>query len=66
MQITINGQQREYADGLTGARLLEQLNVPAATVVVELNAEIIKRELFLAHVLKDGDSLEIVTVVGGG
>ena len=66
MQLTINGQPREYEDGLTGAKLLEQLNVPAATVVVELNAEIIKREQFPEQVLKDGDILEIVTVVGGG
>jgi len=66
MQITVNGQAMELSAGQTGAGLLAELKIPPATVVAELNAQIIKREDFLKHVLSDGDVLELVTVVGGG
>lgn len=66
MTLTINGQQREFVEPMTGALLLDQLGIKAAAVVVELNREIIKRESFLEHTLSDGDILELVTLVGGG
>ncbi len=66
MKLTINGETREMPCGTTGAGLLEKLNITPSTVVAELNREIMKRELFLEHTLMDGDTLELVTVVGGG
>lgn len=66
MKLTINGTEREYADGLTGAELLAELNIPPAVVVAELNRVIVPREEFIGIELKDGDTLELVTVVGGG
>lgn len=66
MKLTINGTEREFTNGLTGAELLAELNITPAVVVAELNRAIIPREEFLGIELKDGDSLELVTVVGGG
>ncbi len=66
MKLTVNGQERDFNSALDGAGLLSTLDIPASTVVVELNGEIIPRQSFLTQELKDGDVLELVTLVGGG
>ncbi len=66
MKLIINGQPREFHSPLTGAELLDELKIKPVAIVVELNREIIKREDFLCFELQDGDTLELVTLVGGG
>ena len=66
VKIRINGEEREIAEGLTVAQLLETLQIRPGRVVVELNRDIICREVHSATAIKDGDSLEIVHFVGGG
>jgi thiamine biosynthesis protein ThiS len=62
----INGEPRDFADGLSLAMLVEQLGMKSDRVAVELNLEIVGRTAWTATVLKDGDKLEIVHFVGGG
>lgn len=66
MKLQINGEEREFPDSLTLAALLEQLGMKADRVAVELNREIVRRELWQQTQLKPGDRLEIVQFVGGG
>ena len=66
MKVTVNGKEMVFCEPPTGASLLAVLDITPATVVAELNGEIIKREDLLARELDDGDMLELVTVVGGG
>jgi thiamine biosynthesis protein ThiS len=66
MTITINGEPRDFPDGLTLAALVAQLGMKADRVAVELNLEIVSRDQWEATQLKDGDRLEIVHFVGGG
>lgn len=66
MKIRVNGEEREIADGLSLARLLEELQIRAGRVVVELNRNIVSREAHGSTLLKEGDALEIVHFVGGG
>jgi len=66
MNIRINGENKEIADGLNVAHLLEQLQIRAGRVVVELNRNIVPREVHGSTLLKEGDNLEIVHFVGGG
>lgn len=66
MRIVLNGEEREVADGLTVAGLLETLDVPRRYVAVERNREIVPRARHAETVLADGDRVEIVTMVGGG
>ena len=66
MKVQINGEERELAEGLTLAALLEQLGMKADRVAVELNREIVRREAWAQTRLKTGDRLEIVQFVGGG
>lgn len=66
MKIQINGQSRPITPGLTLAGLLEELQVNRQHVAVELNRELVPREQHAARELADGDTVEIVTLVGGG
>ena len=66
MILTINGESRDFPDGLTLAALVAQLGMKQDRVAVELNLEIVPRGNWEATVLKDGDKLEIVHFVGGG
>ncbi|HWP24437.1 MAG TPA: sulfur carrier protein ThiS [Candidatus Binatia bacterium] len=66
MKVTINGEEREFADSLSIGGLLDELNIRPARVVVELNRRIVPRDAYGATVLSEGDKLEIVHFVGGG
>ena len=66
MSISINGERREIREGLTVAELIADLALPPEHVAVELNQALLKRALFGETRLRDGDTLELVTLVGGG
>jgi thiamine biosynthesis protein ThiS len=66
MTLHINGQPREFPDGLTVASLVTQLGMKADRVAVELNLEIVPRAKWETTSLKHGDKLEVVHFVGGG
>lgn len=66
MKIHINGEEKEIADGLTVAGLLDEMKIRSGRVVVELNRDIVAREARGSILLKEGDTLEIVHFVGGG
>jgi thiamine biosynthesis protein ThiS len=66
MTLHINGEQREFADGLTVAALVGQLGMKPDRVAVELNLDIVPRANWETTILKDGDKLEVVHFVGGG
>lgn len=64
--ITLNGEPRRVADGLSIAGLVEQLGLNPKKVAVERNLEIVPRSTLAEVELREGDVLEIVHFVGGG
>ncbi len=66
LQIVLNGQPRAVAAGSTVASLLKELEMTARHVAVEVNLELIPRARHAEHLLRHGDQLEVVTLVGGG
>jgi sulfur carrier protein len=66
MTIQVNGECRNMAPGSTVAELLAALEVKQPHVAVELNLEVVPRAQHAQTVLRDGDRLEVVTLVGGG
>jgi thiamine biosynthesis protein ThiS len=64
--LQINGEQREFPDGLTVAALVAQLGMKPDRVAVELNLEIVPRTNWENTSLQNGDKLEVVHFVGGG
>jgi len=64
--ITINGKQHSIHDGLSLSSLLRFLGINSDRVAVEHNMEIVNKNDFNDTVLKENDTLEIITFVGGG
>jgi thiamine biosynthesis protein ThiS len=65
VKLTINGEEREVA-AATVLALLQELGLDPAFTVVERNAELVDRASYGAAVLAEGDTLELVRLVGGG
>ncbi len=69
MRIKVNGEEREIELDKKNVLLSTALNVLGYnpnTIVVELNYLIINSKKWGKVNLKDGDNLEIVSIVGGG
>ena len=64
--ITVNGEHRRVAAGLSIAQLAEELGLVPEKVAVERNLEIVPRSTLAQVLIEDGDELEIVHFVGGG
>ena len=65
-EITVNGTARTVPAGATVATLLDELGIAAQRVAVERNADIVPRATYDTVLLTPGDTLEVVTFVGGG
>lgn len=64
--ITINGKQHNIHEELSLSSLLRLLDINSDRVAVEHNMEIVNKKDFNDTFLKDNDTLEIITFVGGG
>ena len=66
MTVTLNGEIKQIENGITVSGLLESLQIEPGRVAVEVNLKIIKKADYPSHQLNEGDSVEIVSFVGGG
>lgn len=66
MQIVVNGESREVADGFTAADLVEELGLAGRRVAMEVNLDIVPRSQYVEHSFNDGDKIEVVHAIGGG
>jgi sulfur carrier protein len=66
--LTINGEKKEFVTGApaTLAELLRTMDVSEATIVAEVDGEIIQRGTFADVKLRDGQTVELIRFVGGG
>jgi len=64
--IRFNGEAMEVPPGTTVAELLESAAIRTKLVAVEVNLEIVAHEEHVTHQVKTGDTIEVVTLVGGG
>ena len=63
--VKVNGTELDIA-GKTLAEYLATTNYDMKRIATELNGEIVPKATYAETVLKDGDSIEIVSFVGGG
>ena len=63
--VTVNGTKADIA-GMTVAAYLASAGYDPARVAVEQNGAIVPKARYDAVVLNDGDSVEVVSFVGGG
>ena len=65
MQLTINGETKQI-NAATVRELLVSLALDKQAVAVEVNRKVVPKKLHETTPLKDGDTIELVTLVGGG
>jgi sulfur carrier protein len=63
--VKVNGVAMEIA-GKTVAQYLATTNYDPKRIAVERNGDIVFKSQYSETVLEDGDSLEVVSFVGGG
>lgn len=66
MQITLNGEKREFGETQTVSELVQTLHLSDQRIAVELNREIVRKKDWETTSLNDADKIEIVHFVGGG
>ncbi len=66
IKITINDEEHFFEDNINIQTMLKKLNLDDKIVVVVLNDDIVNNEDYTKIILKDGDKIELVRIVGGG
>jgi thiamine biosynthesis protein ThiS len=66
MQVFVNGDAQELAQGVTVSDLVARHDLIPQRVAVEVNEQLVRRADYAQTPLRDGDRVEIVTLVGGG
>jgi len=66
MKIVVNGEHQEAEEPFTVTQLLQKLNLRSDQVAVEINLKIVDRGEFPTWNLHDGDTVEILSFIGGG
>lgn len=66
IHIELNGEPHTCPHGTTVTGLIEQLGLGDRRIAVERNREVVPRAQHATVQLADGDTVELVTFVGGG
>ncbi|MCC7334873.1 MAG: sulfur carrier protein ThiS [Pirellulaceae bacterium] len=66
LTIEFNGQSFDVPPGTTIEQLLALAEIRSRLVAVEVNREIVPRALHASQCVAAGDTVEAVTLVGGG
>ncbi len=64
--IVVNGERRAVAAGASALDVVTELGFADRPVAVEVNERVVPRRDLAEQLLHEGDTLEIVTLVGGG
>lgn len=65
-RIKLNGESREIDDSLALSVLIEQLGLTGRKLAVLRNGEVVRKADHKSTVLAEGDTIDIVHMVGGG
>lgn len=66
LTILINGESIALPHGCSIADLLRERQLDRTPCAVEVNRKVVPKRHHAEHALRDGDTVEIVTLVGGG
>ncbi len=66
MTLIVNGEPRTLPQGASVADLVRELGLEKSACAVEVNKRLIPKADHGERSLSDGDSIEVVTLVGGG
>ena len=65
-KITLNGKHKEFSSQPNLNDLIGQCCQDTRHVIAELNGQIIKNPAWKNTQIKDGDTVELISMVGGG
>lgn len=67
MKILVNDKERLIdKETITVEEFLSELHIEKEGIAVCVNGDIVKRAGFCEFIIKDGDRVDIITMVGGG
>ncbi|MCC6230721.1 MAG: sulfur carrier protein ThiS [Phycisphaerales bacterium] len=66
MKIVVNGQTREVPEGTSVESLVTELGLAKAACAAEVNKKLVPNRERAGMTLREGDVVEVVTLVGGG
>ncbi len=66
MTVHVNGEQREVPDGTTVEALIVLAGLGRAACAAEINKQIVPKKRHRETALREGDRVELVSLVGGG
>jgi sulfur carrier protein len=66
VEVIVNGKPRQLPRAMSISELLDYLGVRRNGVAVALNGEVVLREEWDRTVVRAGDHVEVVHMVGGG
>ena len=66
MVVVVNGAAREVPEGTTVAGLIESLGMGSGAVAAEVNQKLVPKRSHAGTALREGDKVELVSLVGGG
>lgn len=66
MIVTVNGKSQDVPAGTTVADLIEKLGLGKGAVAAEVNQKLIPKRNHRETTLVEGDTVELVSLVGGG
>ncbi|MCI6189311.1 MAG: sulfur carrier protein ThiS [Clostridium sp.] len=62
----VNGKEMNLDDGITIDELLSKIKINKDRVVVEVDGVIVLKDEFSSFKLKENNTIEVVSFVGGG
>ena len=66
MNISLNGQQTDAGGAKTIAELVNRLQLPPETILIEHNGLALHRHEWMERSIAEGDRVELIRVVAGG
>ena len=66
MKIAVNGEEREFNEGITLSEVLKELSLEGKVMAAAVNMDIVKQDTWDTYLVKNNDKLELLDFVGGG
>ena len=66
VRVTVNNEPRDLPDTATLADLIRECGLDGGPCAAEVNKSLVPKRRHADHQLREGDTVELVTLVGGG
>ena len=66
MKIIVNDLEMEVSTSINVKELINQLDMQAEKIAIEINKIIVPRSTYNEHMVLENDTIEIIKAVGGG